>query len=105
MIIRYLLYCLLNVCLLGAQEIDPDIIRIQKRMDTIEKFSANVELKVDISFINIPDKFAQIEYTKNEDTKVSSEDFVLIPKKGLDISLHQLFKYPYITLDRGTEIK
>jgi hypothetical protein len=36
---------------------------------------------------------------------VFSEDFVLIPKKGLDVSLHQLFKNPFITVDRGTEIR
>jgi len=90
---------------ISAQDIDLDIIKIQKRTDTILEFSAEVKINVDISFVNIPEKSARIEYAKNEDTKVFSEDFVLIPKKGLDISLYQLFKNPFITVDRGTETR
>ena len=100
-----ILFYLVGCCNLQAQDIDLDIIKAQKRSDTIIKFSAEVKIAVDISFINIPEKSARIEYTKNEDTKVFSEDFVLIPKKGLDVSLHQLFKNPFITVDRGTEIR
>ena len=100
-----ILFFLVGYSNLQAQAIDPDIIRIQKRTDTIIKFSAEVKIDVDISFINIPAKSARIEYAKNEDTKVFSEDFVLIPKKGLDVSLYQLFKDPFITVDRGTEIR
>ncbi len=100
-----ILLFLLCWCSLNAQGIDSDIIKVQNRMDTILKFSAEVKIDVDISFINIPEKSARIEYTKNEDTKVFSEDFVLIPKKGLDVSLYQLFKNPFITVDRGTELR
>jgi len=100
-----ILFFLFGFCNLQAQDIDNDIIAIQKRSDTIIKFSAEVKINVDISFINIPGKAARIEYAKNEETKVYSEDFVLIPKKGLDVSLYQLFKDPFITVDRGTEIR
>jgi len=100
-----ILFFLLSFCNLQAQDIDPDIIAIQKRSDTIIKFFAEVKINVDISFINIPEKAARIEYAKNEETKVYSEDFVLIPKKGLDVSLYELFKDPFITVDRGTEIR
>lgn len=103
---RYvILFYLSGICLLGAQNIDVNILSIQKRMDTIQTFKADVTLKVDISFVNIPEKQARIEYEKNKETKVFSKDFVLIPKKGLDVSLHQLFKNPFITVDRGTEIR
>ena len=100
-----ILFFLVGFWNMQAQAIDPDIIIIQKRTDTIIKISAEVKIDVDISFINIPEKSARIEYVKNEDTKVFSEDFVLIPKKGLDVSLYQLFKNPFITLDRGKEIR
>ena len=96
--IRYLFFFYLSsICLLNGQNIDTNILRIQQRMDTIQAFSAEVKLQVDISFVNIPEKNARIEYVKNEETRVFSEDFVLIPKKGLDVSLHQLFKNPFIT--------
>lgn len=92
-----------GVFFLNAQNIDKNLLEFQHRMDTIQHFSANVKLEVDISFVNIPVKQARIEYTKNEETKVFSEDFILVPKKGLDVSLHHLLKNPFITVDRGTE--
>jgi hypothetical protein len=94
-----------GISFLGAQNIDTNISIIQKRMDTVQSFIANTTLTVDISFVNIPTKHARIEYVKNTETKVFSEDFVLIPKKGLDVSLHQLFKNPFITVDRGSETR
>lgn len=97
------LFCLFCLGYLNAQNSDSDIARIQKRMDTIQAFSANVKLNIDISFVNIPEKHASVEYIKNEDTKIFSDDFVLIPKKGLDVSLHQLFKNPFITVNRGNK--
>ena len=100
-----ILFCISSVSFLGAQNIDENILSIQKRMDTIQRFLADVKLEVDISFVNIPEKHARIAYTKNEETKVFSEDFVLIPKKGLDVSLSQLFKNPFITVNRGTEMR
>jgi len=98
-------FYLSSICLLNGQNIDTNVLRIQQRMDTIQAFSAEVKLQVDISFVNIPEKSARIEYVKNEETTVFSEDFVLIPKKGLDVSLYQLFKNPFITVDRGTETR
>ena len=44
-------------------------------------------------------------YQKGEATKFSSEDFALIPKRGLDFSLEELFAHPFITVDRGPEIR
>ena len=76
----FILICYFGICHLNAQNIDKDLLEVQHRLDTIQSFSALVELNVDISFINIPVKHAKIEYTKNEETKVFSEDFVLIPK-------------------------
>ena len=60
-----ILFFLVGFWNIQAQAIDPDIITIQKRTDTIIKFSAEVKIDVDISFINIPEKSARIEYTKN----------------------------------------
>lgn len=96
---------LTSVCFLNGQNIDENVLHIQQRMETIQTFTANVTLDVDISFVNIPEKEARIEYIKDQETKVFSEDFILIPKKGLDVSMHQLFKNPFITVDRGEELR
>ncbi|SFU50678.1 hypothetical protein SAMN05216480_105174 [Pustulibacterium marinum] len=98
----YLLFILLQLsinCI--AQEIDSDLLYIKNRMDSIQEFSADLELNLDVSFINMPTKHASVLFKKDEELDFSSEDFVMLPKRGLDFSLSELFKYPFITVDRS----
>ena len=84
-----------------AQDIDPDLLRIKQRMDAIEEFSAHLILDLDVDFINMPTKTADMHYRKDKPVKFSSDDFVLIPKRGLDFSMNEIFKHPFISVDRG----
>ena len=84
-----------------AQDIDSDLLRIKQRMDSIAEFTAHLTLDLDISFINMPTKTADMHYRKDKPVKFSSDDFVLIPKRGLDFSMNELLKYSFITVDRG----
>jgi len=86
-----------------AQEQDEDLLRIKERLDTVSAFTADLKLDVDISFINMPQKTATVQFEKGEPLSFSSEEFALIPKRGLDFSFQELFKYPFITVDRGME--
>ncbi len=88
-----------------TQNADPDLISIKKRMDSIQQFSANLKLAVDISFINMPTKYATMNYTKGKPVQFASADFVMLPKRGLDFSLNRLLEYSYITVPRGEEIR
>jgi hypothetical protein len=101
--IRYLLliFVLFGFEILLGQDIDQDLLRIKQRMDSIEEFTANLVLDLDVDFINMPTKRAEIHYVKDKPVKFSSDDFVLIPKRGLDFSMNEIFKYPFITVDRG----
>ena len=103
----FMIVCLLSLCgqKSGLQIIDADLLKIKHRMDSIEGFTANLKLEVDISFINMPVKYAGMTYEKGKPAKFSSDDFVMIPKRGLDFTLHKIFEYPVITIDRGTEIR
>ncbi len=88
-----------------TQNADPDLLRIKQRMDSIQQFSANLKLVVDISFINMPTKYATMKYTKGKPVQFASSDFVMLPKRGLDFSLNRLLEYSYITVPRGEEIR
>ena len=90
---------------LYAQNIDTDLLKAKQRMDSIQQFSANLKLEVDINFINMPTKYATMNYTKGKPVKFSSTDFVMIPKRGLDFSMNRLFEYSFITVPRGEEIR
>lgn len=86
---------------LFAQEMDPSLLRIKERMDSIAGFQAQVRMEVDISFVNMPVKYAEVSYQKGQAISITSEDFVMIPKRGLDLTLSELYKYPFMTLNLG----
>lgn len=88
---------------LSAQAIDEDLLKVKSRLDSILSFSTQLKLEVDISFINMPVKKAQMFYAKGKKVKFSSDDFVMLPKRGLDFSLNSLLEYSFITVDRGME--
>ena len=86
-----------------GQEIDPDLLLAKEKLDAIASFEADLNLTVDISFVNMPPKSANMSYQKGKPIVFTSDDFILIPKRGLDFSLSEIFKYPFITVDRGFE--
>ncbi|UCD61528.1 MAG: hypothetical protein JSV59_02850 [Flavobacteriaceae bacterium] len=102
---RIYLLMLFFVCLnaVNGQEIDNDLLLIKKRMDSIKSYEAQLKLDVDISFINMPSKYGKVQYKKGEPAKVTSRDFIMLPKRGLDLTLNELFKHPFITVNRGGE--
>ncbi len=99
---------LLPICLISiAQqtEIDPDLLHIKQRLDSIGGFTADMSLEVAISFINMPKKTGTLIYRKGSPAEILTDDFMLVPKGGLDFALEQLFKYPFITIERGFQIR
>lgn len=94
------LIALVNV---GAQEVDPDLIHVRNRLDSIKSFKADIMMDVDISFINMPTKYGKVSYTRGNGTKITSNDFIMLPKRGLDLTMEDIFKYPYITVQRGVQ--
>lgn len=101
-------YLMLNFALFiglsaPAQEVDKDLLIIKDRMDSVQHFSAHLQLDLEVPFINMPTKYATMRYTKGEEIEFSSDDFVMLPKRGLDFSLSELFKHPFITVNRGTQ--
>lgn len=91
--------------LIFAQQIDKDLQAIKNRMDSVKQFSANIILDLDVPFIKMPTKRAQVKYATGKKMEFASKDFVMLPKRGLDFSLSEIFKYPFITVDRGTEVR
>lgn len=88
-----------------SQQIDKDLLVLKQRMDSVASFTAKLNLEVDISFINMPVKQAMLTYKKGKRIQIDTKDFVLLPKRGLDFSLNSLTQYPFITVDRGKEVK
>lgn len=97
--------CLMLIATISAsaQGLDADLMLIKERMEKVQSYEAHVTFEVDISFINMPTKKAVVQFVKGKKVTFKSDDFVLIPKKGLDFSMEQLFSEPFFTVDRGEE--
>merc|ERR1712093_79239 len=100
----YILAFLLFGLNVQAQEIDADLLAIKAKMDAVNSFSARLQLDLEAPFINMPTKRAAMEYQRGKDLKFSSDDFVILPKRGLDFTLSELFEHPFITVDRGMQM-
>ena len=81
-----ILLLIFSVQCIHSQEIDPDLLNIKSRMDSILGFTADLKLEIVIDFINMPTKHAQVNYIKGKPIEFSSDDFMLIPKRGLDFA-------------------
>lgn len=84
-----------------CQTAEEQVSLVRSRLDSVETFIADIQLHTDISFIKMPDKQVQAAFDKGEDLMITSESFVLIPKRGLDLSFSELFEYPFMAIDRG----
>ncbi|MBL7472698.1 hypothetical protein [Robertkochia sediminum] len=101
---QYLL--IIFLCLLGGLDVaeaqETAILeRLRTKMEQINAFSATVRLETDIDFIRMPVKTARMSYEREQPVKLTSEDFVLVPKRGLDLVMWEIFKYDYIAVPRG----
>ncbi|MGB5236446.1 MAG: hypothetical protein WBM43_02775 [Flavobacteriaceae bacterium] len=86
---------------LSAQKQDSLLISLQAKLDSLDSFEATVHLNVDIEHVNMPAKTARIRFEKGKKLEIDSESFIMVPKKGLDFNLEELFRYPYIALRTG----
>jgi len=97
------LFMVLGIPVVNAQKVDADLLLIKQRMDSVSQFTANIILDLDVPFIKMPTKTAKVKYAKGRKMEFSSSDFVMLPKRGLDFSLSEIFRHPFITVDRGVE--
>lgn len=86
---------------LPAQEVNPLLEQLKTRLDSVERFEARVRMEVDVSFVNMPVKYAEIRYERGKALTLASEDFTMIPKRGLDLTLGELYEFPFMTLSLG----
>lgn len=83
---------------------DEVIERVREKIGKVKGFSANVALELDVDFIRMPTKYAAMAYHPPKEAKFDSEDFIVVPKRGLDFTYEDLFKYEYSSLYVGEEM-
>ena len=90
---------------LNAQEPAALMQQIRNRLEKINDYEANAQLKTEISFLKVPDARVKIYYKKPNHIRILNENGIsLVPKETMSISLYSLVNSQYQALDGGTDI-
>lgn len=94
---KILLFLFLLAVIIPAQSNDPDKILkdVENNFSRINDYVVNVSIKLDVSFLKVPDTNAKIYFKKPDKVAIKSSGFALLPKGALDISPTSLLKGKY----------
>jgi outer membrane lipoprotein-sorting protein len=88
---------------LGAsspQKKDPDQIldEVKKTFNQVQDYVVDVNIKVDVDFIKVPETQATIYYKQPDKVHLESKSFAMLPREGLDLSPIGLLKEKYTAI-------
>ncbi|MCX8105499.1 MAG: outer membrane lipoprotein-sorting protein [Ignavibacterium album] len=96
-IILILLLSLIEI--FPQQKIADDLINsVITNFNRVKDYEVDVDIKVDVEFLKVPDSKAKIYFKQPDKIKLKSDGFALLPKEGLDFSPSFLSKKDYTAL-------
>lgn len=89
----------------SPQKKDPERIleEVKKTFNTVEDYIVDVNIKVDVDFLKVPETKATIYYKQPNKIHLESEGFALLPKGGMDFSPLGLLKDDYTAIYQRTD--
>lgn len=89
---------------LRAQSLTDSLVEVLlHRADQIQTFRADVDIEVDVDFVRIPVKRGRVFYKAPDKFRFRATGFVLMPRKGLDFSIHQKLRDDHAAIYVGQE--
>ncbi len=107
MIIRKLIILLLIAAASFAQTLKPEDVlqKVKENFGRVDDYEVNVNIKVDVSFLKVPESKATIFYKKPDKIRLKSEGFALLPKEGLNFSPYSFMQGDYTSIfDKDQEV-
>lgn len=103
-----LLFLMISVCLqnnVTAQEINPDsiLLKVKEKLEIVKDYKADIEIHLDVDFIKMPDKKAKMYFKQPDKLKFTSDEFIMLPKGGVGISVRKILKEEYLAVYSGQE--
>lgn len=79
------------------QKKNPEAIleKVKADFEKVEDYQVDVQTKIDVSFLKMPDRKATIFYKKPDKFHIDSENFAMLPKSGLNFSPLGFLNYKY----------
>lgn len=78
--------------------------QIKQRMQRVTSYTADLKIKIDISFMKVPDAKAKISFVAPDKTTIEAPGFAMLPKQGADLNALKLLSKPYVAVDAGSEM-
>lgn len=79
--------------------------KVKSNLEKIDSYSAELDIKVDISYVNIPDKKGEIFYKKPNKMKLNIEGLSMVPKVGVGNVIGELLSDKTNTyIESGEEV-
>jgi len=104
---KKLLILLLLTSACYAQKYKPEDIleKAKEKFNLVQDYEVNVNIKVDVNFLKVPDAQAKIYYKQPDKVKLKSEGFALLPKEGVNFSPYGFLKGDYTAVfDKEQEV-
>jgi len=88
------------------QSKDPDLIlkKVIESFSKVKDYEVDVQVKVDVDFIKVPDTKAKIYFKQPDKINFESDGFALLPKEGINFSPLSFLKKDYTALYQKEDI-
>jgi outer membrane lipoprotein-sorting protein len=93
-------FFLITAAVSSAQTKDPNKLldAVRQKFNKVNDYKVNASVKLDMSFIKVPDMTAKVYFKKPDKIKVEAEGFAMLPKQGLKFSPAELLKGDFTAL-------
>lgn len=94
---KILLFLLLTVTSVYAQDVNPDVMiqKVKNNFLKVKDYIVDAHIKVNVDFLKVPETDAKIYFKQPDKVKMTSPQFALVPKEGLNFSPLSFFNIKY----------
>lgn len=87
-----------------AQEDAAELMKaVADRMQQVEKYNADVLIKVDVEFVKIDERKAKVFFEKPDKFEIKAKGIALLPKKGAEMEYLELLNSDFIAIEEEPE--
>ncbi len=89
-----------------AQEfnVQPLLDSVKNKFNKVNDYTADIKIKVNVTFIKIPVKDGKLYFKKPDKIKLVSKGFAMLPKRGMNFTFNELFEKKYSAIFMKNEI-
>jgi len=101
----FTIYIFFTIFSISGQQPDPDSLvnQLKTELKKVKSYQVDMEVELDVDFINMPIKHARMFFQYPDKVNFKSDEFIMLPKKGLNNGLNKILSMPYTAIYIGNE--